>query len=188
MSAIVFLDRDGVFNHHLSKGVRRVEDLEFLPGVAEAHARLQEAGAKTCLTTNQPWVGLGLMSQKTLDAIHGQLQGHLRTCSRGLDRIESAGAPPGLGHRRRKPKPGMLQDGAEALGGEGPFFMVGDKPRDVAAGAAFGATTILLGTTKSQKHWLAHDWGQHPRPDVIAKDLPDAADWIVQRLKANAQA
>lgn len=181
----VFLDRDGVFNRHPRLQVRRFERLEWLPGAAEAHARLKEAGLRTCLVTNQPGTGVGLSTPRMMRRLHERFQQHLAAAGAPLDRIEMALAPPGLGHRRRKPRAGMLEDAADAFRQEEGFdarraVMVGDKPRDAAAAHAFGIPAILLATTLDAAT-LERRCRKEGTPFLaIAEDLPTAVDLVLE--------
>lgn len=150
----VFLDRDGVFNEHPPLQVRRFEALRWLPGARESFARLSRPDIQTCLVTNQPGTGLGLSTPKMMRRLHAAFRAELQRSGGRLDRIEMCFVPWPLPSRRRKPKAGMLEDGAAALGKEGlgavdkrRAVMVGDKPKDAQAAAAFGIPAILLGTT-----------------------------------------
>ncbi len=181
----VFLDRDGVFNVHPRLQVRRYEELVWLPGAAEAHARLKAEGFRTCLVTNQPGTGVGLSTPGMMRRLHARIQDHLAAAGAPLDRIEMAFAPPGLGHRRRKPKPGMLEDAAAAFEAGPDGFdphravMIGDKPRDAAAAAAFGIPAILLATTLDAATLEARCRKDGTPFLAIAEDLESAVELVL---------
>ncbi|HUR24495.1 MAG TPA: HAD-IIIA family hydrolase [Candidatus Thermoplasmatota archaeon] len=149
----VFLDRDGVFNVNPNVGLRSYRNLHWLPGAREAFARLNRPGIQTSLATNQPWVGLGTATPGMIHRLHARFQAELERHGGRLDHIEAAFAHPLLFHRRTKPRPGMLEDGAAAFASEGRFVdkasavMVGDKVKDAQAAAGFGIPAILLATT-----------------------------------------
>lgn len=146
----IFLDRDGVLVPLPRFGLRTPRRLTLLPGASEAVARLCKAGATTCLVTNQPWVGLLTATPGMVRRVHDELQARLRAAGGRLDRVEASFAPPGTGHRRRKPKPGMLKDAAAAFASMGHLVdparsvMVGDSLRDALAAQRFGIRAILL--------------------------------------------
>ena len=57
----VFLDRDGVIN--VDHGyTHRVEDFQFIAGSADAMAKLQAAGWRLVVVTNQSGIARGLFS------------------------------------------------------------------------------------------------------------------------------
>lgn len=178
----VFLDRDGVFNVHMPHGVVRWEDFEWLPGVQEAFARLNRPDIQTCLCTNQPRVGMLAATAGMVRRVNERLRQELEEAGGRLDRIETAMAPAWMPHRRRKPRPGMLEDGARALGDVDPArsVMVGDKIRDAQAGERFGARTILLTTTTPEATLRERARRAHLDVDAYCSGLPEAVDVILR--------
>src|SRR5262245_14689292 len=74
----VFLDRDGVLNRAVIRdgkpfAPRTVEELELLPGVPEALARLHEAGFRLVVVTNQPDIARGTLTVAALGQMHARL-------------------------------------------------------------------------------------------------------------------
>ena len=143
----IFLDRDGVINRALTRDGKpyppsSLAEFEILPGVAEACARLKQAGFLLVVATNQPDVGRGTLKQEVVEAIHSQMCHGLP-----IDRVEVC-YHPGKGASEcdcRKPKPGMLLRAARELSIDlDRSFMVGDRWRDIDAGHAAGVTTILI--------------------------------------------
>ncbi len=147
MKSAVFLDRDGVINRALTRDGKpyaptSLAEFEILPGVAEACARLKQAGFLLVVATNQPDVGRGTLKQEVVEAIHAALCRELP-----IDRVEVC-YHPGKEDSEcdcRKPKPGMLLRAARALSIDlARSFMVGDRWRDIDCGHAAGVTTILI--------------------------------------------
>jgi D-glycero-D-manno-heptose 1,7-bisphosphate phosphatase len=141
----VFLDRDGVINRAIIRQGRpfppaNLGDLEIPPGVREALTRLKGAGYALIVVSNQPDVARGKTSRETVDSINRRLAETLpidefRVCFH--DNKDLCGC--------RKPKPGLLIDAARERGIDlGQSFMIGDRWRDVEAGAAAGCTTIFI--------------------------------------------
>ncbi len=61
----VFLDRDGTIN--VDKGyVRRIEDVEFIPGSVAALQRLCRAGIGIIVVTNQSGIARGIFRSGSL--------------------------------------------------------------------------------------------------------------------------
>src|SRR5262245_13696964 len=78
----VFLDRDGVLNRALVVDGRPypppcLEQLEILPGVAEALDRFKTNGFRTIVVTNQPDVATGRQTQAAVEAMHDFLRARL---------------------------------------------------------------------------------------------------------------
>jgi D-glycero-D-manno-heptose 1,7-bisphosphate phosphatase len=173
----VFLDRDGVINRALVRDGKpfppaTAAELEVLPGVAGALARLRAAGFRLVVVTNQPDVARGTQRREVIDGMHRRLAAELpidefRVCDHD-DRDECA---------CRKPKAGMLEAAArDAEISLADSFMVGDRWRDVEAGRRAGCATVFI------------DWGYDERrpedPDAVVGSLTEAADWILSRARS----
>jgi D-glycero-D-manno-heptose 1,7-bisphosphate phosphatase len=183
----VFLDRDGVFNVNPDLGIRFYRNLRWLPGAREAFARLNRPGIQTSLATNQPWVGLLSATPGMMRRLHARFKAELEAHGGRLDNIEMAFAPPFIGHRRNKPRPGMLEDGAARLAAAGHpvdkarAVMVGDKVKDAQAAAGFGIPAILLATTYDAGALRAKAVAGGVPDAVIVADLAAAVDVILDR-------
>src|SRR4051812_30433549 len=78
----VFLDRDGVINRTTVRdGVphppNSVEEVELLPGVADALGRLAAAGLPLIVVTNQPDVARGAQTREEVERINHFLASRL---------------------------------------------------------------------------------------------------------------
>lgn len=180
-----FLDRDGVFNVNPEFGLRFYRNLHWLPGAREAFARLNRPNMQTCLVTNQPWVGFLTATPGMIRRLHEKFVAELATHGGRLDNIEMAFAPSYWPHRRLKPRPGMLEDGAAALAIAGRpvdkarAVMVGDKIKDAQAAAGFGVPCILLATTKPAGELEAEARRKGVAYAAIVPDLAAAVDLIL---------
>ena len=181
----VFLDRDGVFNVNPDLGIRFYRNLRWLPGAREAFARLNRPGIQTSLATNQPWVGLLTATPGMMRRLHARFKAELEAHGGRLDNLEMAFAPPFIGHRRNKPRPGMLEDGAADLAAAGHpvdkarAVMVGDKVKDAQAAAGFGIQAILLATTYDAAALEAKARALEVPYAAIVPDLAAAVDLIL---------
>jgi D-glycero-D-manno-heptose 1,7-bisphosphate phosphatase len=82
----------------------------------------------------------------------------------------------------RKPNTGMLVSAAwENDLDLCRSFMVGDKATDIDLAHNAGCTGILVQTGYGDRV-LSGDYQHHTQPDYIAQDLPDAVQWILQRI------
>ena len=151
----VFLDRDGTINREVDY-LADPDDLELLPGVAEALRSLQNAGYLLCVVTNQSGVARGRFDETRLEEIHARLRALLAAKGVALDWIgycphhDNVGSP---AYRAdcscRKPQPGMLIEAAARLGvALDRSWCVGDSLRDVDAGERAGAAGLLVRTGK----------------------------------------
>src|SRR5437667_10497605 len=78
----VFLDRDGVLNvapqiDGLPTSPPTVADMQLIPGVEEACARLKAAGFVLVMVTNQPDIARGKTTSDKVDAINAALKDRL---------------------------------------------------------------------------------------------------------------
>jgi len=167
-----FLDRDGVINRAVVRSGKpyppaSADDLEILPGVPEALARLKAAGYALVVVTNQPDIARGVTTQAAVDAIHARIR-HLLP----LDEIRTCPHDDADGCGCRKPKPGLLL--------RHPSYdlpvsvMVGDRWRDIEAGRAAGCgATILVdyGFDEAVPH----------EPDARVGSLEEAVEWWLGR-------
>jgi mannose-1-phosphate guanylyltransferase/phosphomannomutase len=157
----VFLDRDGVLNVDTDL-VRRPEELELLPGAAEAIAVLNRCGIRCIVVTNQPVIARGLCTEETLAAIHRKLHDLIRAAGGELAAIYHCPHHPESHHgegvealrracRCRKPAPGLLLQARRELGLDlARCVMVGDRATDIRAGRAAGIRTVLVGPASSR--------------------------------------
>lgn len=168
----VFLDRDGVINRAIVVDGRprppaSLDELEVLPGVRDAIARLRAAGFAIVVVTNQPDVARGSQTRAVVDALHARLAADL-----GLDDFRVCAHDDGDGCACRKPLPGLLCEAAASRGLDlAQSFMVGDRWRDVEAGRAAGCRTVFI-----DRHYAER---RPEKPDATVDSLAAAADWIL---------
>jgi len=175
----VLLDRDGVINKEVNL-LRRVEDIEILPGVREAFELFKEHKITTVIITNQPVIARGLATVETVEQIHATISDAvggwdaLYLCPHHPETQYGDGI---LELRRgcdcRKPGIGMIMQAREDLGLDlAECAMIGDSFRDVEAGKNAGVRTIFINTGKGA---VKDDM----RPDYIYDSLIEAAKAIV---------
>lgn len=151
----VFLDRDGTLNRYVGF-LRRPEELELLPGVAEAVRELNRHGWLAIVVTNQPVVARGEVTEEQLEQIHCRLETLLGAEGAWLDAIYYCPHHPDRGFpgerpelkivcNCRKPQPGMLLAAAERFHIDlARSWMVGDGKNDILAGKNAGCRTALI--------------------------------------------
>ncbi len=147
MNRAVFLDRDGVINRKAAEGeyITRWEDFHFLPGAADGIARLNAAGWRVIVISNQRCVAKGLLSIDELESIHRHMQEELTVAGATLDGIYYCPHEKEPECECRKPAPGMLLRAAKEHQLDLPAsWMVGDSETDVEAGRRAGCKTAQL--------------------------------------------
>lgn len=153
----IFLDRDGTINKYVGF-LRKEEEFELLPGVADAIKKINKSGYLAVVVTNQPVIARGEVTFEGLETIHNKMETLLGMEGAYLDGIYFCPHHPHSGYegevkelkfdcKCRKPKPGMLLKAAEDLNIDlSQSYMVGDDENDIKAGKAAGCRTVLLNT------------------------------------------
>ena len=106
---VVILDRDGVINVDSDAFIKSPDEWVAMPGSLEAIARLNQAGYRVAIATNQSGIGRGLFDMTALNAMH--LKMHRMAAAVG-GRIDAVFFCPHTAQDHcecRKPKPGMLK-------------------------------------------------------------------------------
>jgi D-glycero-D-manno-heptose 1,7-bisphosphate phosphatase len=166
----VFLDRDGT----LMREVEYCRDpalVELLPGVLEGLKRLQEAGFRLVIITNQSGIGRGWITLPEYESVHGRLMELLGSAF--IDSTYFCPDHPDFPTERRKPAPGMLLEAARErrLDLESSFF-IGDRHSDVECARSAGVQAVLVHT----------GYGATENPDgaaFVARDFAAAVDFIL---------
>lgn len=149
---LVILDRDGVINHESEEHVRSPDEWQPISGSLEAIARLNHAGYRVVVASNQSGIAQGRFDVETLNRIHQRMQRELAAVGAGIEAIFFCPHRPRAGCRCRKPRPGLLLDIASRLHVElGDVPMVGDSLRDIQAARAAGARPVLVRTGYGQR-------------------------------------
>jgi D-glycero-D-manno-heptose 1,7-bisphosphate phosphatase len=178
MNRAVFLDRDGVLTRALVRDGKAyapatLDEMEIYPEAPTALARLKAAGFLLVVVTNQPDVARGTIRREAVEAMHAVLRADLP-----LDACFVCYHDDPDACICRKPLPGMLiQAAAEHAIDLARSFLIGDRWRDIDAGAAAGCRTILIdrGYRERAPEYL---------PSARANSLTEAADWITRSERA----
>ena len=171
----VFLDRDGVLNQAIVRDGKpyppaSVDELVILPDAPSALQSLKQAGFLLLVVTNQPDISRGTQPPSAVEAIHQALRQALP-----LDDFFLCPHDDSDGCACRKPHPGLLLQGAEKYPIDlSRSFMVGDRWRDIEAGAGAGCATV----------WI--DYGYREKrssidPSATVNSLSAAVDWILRQ-------
>lgn len=144
MLQAVFFDRDGTLveeRHYL----RDPAAVRLRPGALAVLGRLQRAGVRLFVVTNQSGVGRGRMTLAEVEAVHAELRRQLAAGGVRLDGIYVCPHAPEAGCACRKPRPGLFLAAARAHGLElRRCWAVGDRWRDVLPVALRGGRGWLL--------------------------------------------
>ncbi|ARU32387.1 D-glycero-beta-D-manno-heptose-1,7-bisphosphate 7-phosphatase [Sulfuriferula sp. AH1] len=175
---LIILDRDGVINLDSDHFIKSPDEWKPIAGSLEAIARLNQAGYRVVVATNQSGVGRGLFDMAMLNAIHAKMHKAAATVGGRIDAVFYCPHAADAKCACRKPQAGMYLEIAER------FDMsliavpaVGDSLRDLQAAAAVGAAPILVLTGKGEKTRAA---GDLPEGTRIVADLAGAVDEVLK--------
>lgn len=145
------LDRDGVLN--IDRGyTHRPEDLIFTPGAVRAVRRLNLAGRRVIVITNQAGVARGLYDEGAVDRFHAAMNAALALEGAWIDAFYYCPFHPEAtvaayrhpDHPDRKPNPGMLLRALSDFEvSPARAFLIGDRESDIQAAAAAGVQGYL---------------------------------------------
>ncbi|MFN3830570.1 MAG: D-glycero-beta-D-manno-heptose 1,7-bisphosphate 7-phosphatase, partial [Tepidimonas ignava] len=132
---LVVIDRDGTLNRDPEDFLHGPDDWEPLPGALEAVARLNEAGWRVVVASNQSGLGRGLFDVDTLNAVHARMHKALAGVGGRIDAVFFCPHAPEDACDCRKPAPGLFLQIAARYGiAPAQLVAVGDSVRDACAG------------------------------------------------------
>jgi D-glycero-D-manno-heptose 1,7-bisphosphate phosphatase len=146
------LDRDGVLN--VDHGYTyRPEDLEFVPGAIAAVRRLNQAGWRVIVVTNQAGVARGYYDEAAVEAFHAAMSEGLAREGAHVDAYYYCPFHPEAvveayrhaDHPDRKPNPGMLLRALADFGvAPQDALLIGDRESDLGAATNAGVRGYLF--------------------------------------------
>ena len=184
MQRAVFLDRDGtliVEKNYLCKP----EDVELFPGAGVALKRLQDAGFKLIMVTNQSGIGRGYFTMADAERVNERVCADFAAHGVKFEKIYIAPEGPDQPSRGRKPSAEFLFDARNEFGLDlAQSYMIGDKMSDLECGWNAGVKVCILVRTGYGSKVERESGGELTRA-VIVNDLPAAADWILRNAEAS---
>lgn len=185
----VFWDRDNTLIRDPGY-ISSPEQVEPLPGSAEAIRKLAAAGFENIVVTNQSGVARGKFDEPTLERIHDRMVALFAERGAKIDAVYYCPYLPGdeavveqyrQDSELRKPKPGMiLQAALERRIDLAGSWMIGDSPHDAQAGRAAGCRTILI-----RKPGSAEPPRKGGEVDFVADSLEEAAGIVLKYTRLN---
>lgn len=181
----IFFDRDGTLNVY--RGLISVpEELDLLPGAADAVRLVNGSGRLALVVSNQPTVARGMCSVAGVQEINRRLGVLLGNEGAYLDDIVFCPHHPERGYPEenpaykipchcRKPDTGMVEVLAKRWNIDtGRSWLVGDSSRDVECGQKAGLRTalVLTGEDRAEDCRFA--------PDLVADDVLAAVKRILE--------
>ena len=178
MQPAIFLDRDGTLNTE-REYLADPAGVVLFPGVGAALRRLQDAGFKLVIVTNQSGIGRGYYTEADMHRVNARLLELLAVDGVRIEKIYFAPEAPEQPSRGRKPSPQFLFDARDELGLDlAASYMIGDKLIDLECGWNAGAKQSILVRTgygakleRQSPEKLAKAW--------VVDDLAEAAGKIL---------
>jgi D-glycero-D-manno-heptose 1,7-bisphosphate phosphatase len=184
----VFLDLQGTLG---GEGLGDILDFSFFPFAIPAIKLLNDAGLLAIVATNQSHIAYGRFTYADFENRVAVLQNELAEQGARWDAVYCCS------HSRvdvctcKKPLPGLLVQAAQDFHLDLPAcYMVGDSGAwDMLLAQAVGCKGVLVrtGLGESSLQTYRHLWAGM-EADTIAKDVLDAARWIVSREKQSLEA
>jgi D-glycero-D-manno-heptose 1,7-bisphosphate phosphatase len=171
----VFLDRDGVINQAIVREGKpyppaSLDELIIVPEAPASLQSLKQAGFLLIVVTNQPDISRGKQALAAVEAIHQVLREALP-----LDDVFLCPHDDSDRCECRKPLPGLLLRSAEKHRIDlSRSFMVGDRWRDIEAGARAGCASV----------WIDAGYREKPssvEPAAAVPSLRAAVEWILNQ-------
>jgi len=182
-SPAVFLDRDGTINEEMGY-INHLSRFRVFPQAAPAIRRLNEAGLKVVVISNQSGVARGYFSLALMEEVNRYLVKHLAEGGARLDGFFVCTHHPNEDCPCRKPKPELIERAARDLDLDlKRSYLIGDRYTDVqtAANAGVKGILVLTGYGRGEFEFIRD---QAPaQPVYVARDLEDAAAWILKDLQ-----
>lgn len=186
----VFLDRDGVLSRNVYysdsgeyEAPRSASDLDMYPWVIPSLKRLNQAGYKLFLVSNQPSFAKGKTSLDELREVASLVDETLRSAGVSLSASyycfhhPNSIVPDYKNCDCRKPSPKFLIEAERDFGLVLPdSWIIGDRTTDIECGQRAGVRTILV----APDHFEARISLPDPAPDRCAANLAEAVEIILE--------
>jgi D-glycero-D-manno-heptose 1,7-bisphosphate phosphatase len=179
----IFLDRDGVLNQKLAEGryVVSAGDFRPLPGVHQAIARLNRAGLRVIVVSNQRGIALGLHTAADVLSIHAAFQKELSAHGAHIDAFYFCPHDKAQCNCR-KPLPGLFEQAQADFPdiAATSSAIIGDSWSDIEFGRRLGMFTIFIdGDPALQKPGAG---SARASADLHFPSLTEAAEALLEGL------
>lgn len=178
----VLLDRDGVINFDSPDYILTPEQWHPIPGSLEAIARLNRAGIRTAIVSNQSALGRAMVDRDTFNAIHAKMMLAIEQAGGFISHVSYCPHGPDDGCGCRKPLPGMVDETLNALElseSPGDVLFIGDSTRDVQAAHAAHVPAMLVQSGYGDADAILQK-SRQLMPEILAfADLAAAVDYLL---------
>jgi D,D-heptose 1,7-bisphosphate phosphatase len=172
----IFLDRDGTLNVEVDL-VLRPDNIRLIEGAGEAVHRINRAGYRAIVVTNQAVIARGDSSEEEVRLVNERLAQLIGQADGRLDAIYVCPHHPDFTGECdcRKPAPGMvLQAQADFDLDLAECWMIGDSVKDIQLARNAGMRVALVRTGKGGSDAGPEDW-----PDETFDSVSEAVRFII---------
>ena len=184
----VFLDRDGTINEQMGY-INHLSRFRVLPRVGDAIRLLNENGFLAIVLSNQSGVARGYFPIELVYDVHARLSQYLEERGARMDGIFFCPHYPNGSVAEyaqvcdcRKPKTGLIDQALNNFDIDiSRSYMIGDRWTDLEFAERCNLTGILVKTGYGLGDLQYILPGKGIKPALIAEDLFDAVQWIVEK-------
>jgi len=149
---LIILDRDGVINHDSDDFIKNEDEWLPIASSLTAIAKLNHAGYKVAVASNQSGIGRGYFDLVTLTLIHKKMQLELAKVGAHIDALEFCPDHPDNPGPDRKPNIGMIFRLLNKFKVKAcDTWFVGDSTSDIECANRSGCIAALVLTGKGKK-------------------------------------
>ncbi len=166
---LVIRARDGLINGESGAAITAEQEWRAIPGSLEAIARLNGAGYRVVVASNQPGLRRKILDIETLNSIHHKMQHELLEAGGGVDAVFFCSCLPKDKCECMMPSPGMLLEIAARL--RVPLAtvpVIGSTMATIEAARAAGARPIFVRTGANDDKSVAETRGDFESYDNLA--------------------
>ena len=185
----VFLDRDGTLIQERGH-IGTILKVRFIRGAFAALKKLRRHGFKIVIVSNQSGIARGIISRSQVEKVNRYILETLSLHNIKIDALYYCPHHPKYGNGNykkkcacRKPAAGMAKTAQKKLNlSLRKCYVIGDKLTDVELAQKINAKGILVLTGFGREQWSSSEY-HSGQPDFLAKNILDAASWIVNKNK-----
>ena len=172
-------------NHDSDDYIKSPDEWVALPGAIDAIAKLNHAGWRVVIASNQSGLGRGLFDVATLNQMHDKMNKALAKAGGRVDAIFYCPHTSDEHCQCRKPLPGLFEQIGERFGVDlKEVHAVGDSLRDAQAASVSGCMPHLVLTGKGEQFVDQTLPDTFPSQTRIHTDLAAFADWLLTHAVA----